>query len=139
LLELFFRLGIDFLKLLLVKALFFLKFLFQLLKLAVVARVYIVHLACALSFQAFTGLTKFVPLLLSLDEVLPQNFNFFPKICISQLNLKLELLAVFRQLTNFLFLLGDLLVESALHVLALSLELVLEIVELLRGFFLADH
>ena len=40
---------------------------------------------------------------------------------------------------NLFFLLGDLLIESTLHVLALGLELILEVVELLRGFFLPDH
>jgi hypothetical protein len=55
------------------------------------------------------------------------------------LNLKLELLAVFRQLVDLFFLLGDLGVESALHVLALGLELVLQVVELLRGFLLTNH
>jgi len=105
----------------------------------VVARVYIVHLARALGFEAFASLSQFVPLLLSLGEVFPQNFNFFPEVGVTQLYLKFELLAVLGQLMNLFFLLGDLLIESALHVLALGLELILEVVELLRGFFRPDH
>lgn len=137
--QLLLGLSVDLLQLSLVQPFFLFELHFEFLELAVVSGSEVVYKPGFVRLKAFASLPQLVPFLLCMREVLPQDLVLLPEVSVSQLEFELQLLAVLGQLVDLLLLLSDLGVEAGLQVVALLLELLFQIVQLLGGLFLSDH